>query len=449
MNCANHPDRERAAFCQNCGKPLCTECARTVGTSIFCEPCLAARVVGAAAPGYGYAPGPTSGPIPGTIPGTVPPVAAEPNPGLAALLGFIPGVGAMYNEQYAKGIVHLIVFAILISLTNDVNGIFGLFVAGWVCYMVIEAHHTARARRDGTPLPNPFGLNDLSERLGFGKAWPQPPTPPAPPYTPPPAGSYGDPAAPPSPGYSSVYGSAPVSSFVDSTPGFNPAAGAVPPTTPPYTSPYSSGYVPPAASWGAPQDSAYNYVPPIPPVPPVPPMPPYVDPNLPYQRRVPAGAIWLIGLGVLFLFGNSGLFTIHLRYFGPFLLIGIGVWIFVRKMTSTGLGLENDGTPHYQYRLVDALRGSVWLFVTGFVWLLDAFHILSWGRSWPIFLIAGGILLFIRRTAEFPGANYPPTGYAPYSGAPPYTPPSAPPVTSTEIVPTQASTDITHDQEGR
>jgi hypothetical protein len=35
----------------------------------------------------------------------------EPSPGLAALLGFIPGVGAMYNEQYAKGIVHLMVFA--------------------------------------------------------------------------------------------------------------------------------------------------------------------------------------------------------------------------------------------------------------------------------------------------------------------------------------------------
>ena len=44
MNCANHPDRERAAFCQNCGKPLCTECVRNVGTSVFCEPCLAARV---------------------------------------------------------------------------------------------------------------------------------------------------------------------------------------------------------------------------------------------------------------------------------------------------------------------------------------------------------------------------------------------------------------------
>src|ERR1700683_2515553 len=72
----------------------------------------------------------------------------------------------MYNGQYAKGVVHLIVFAILVSLADE-HGIFGLFIAGWVCYQVIEAHHTAKARRDGTPLPNPFGFNDIGDRMGF------------------------------------------------------------------------------------------------------------------------------------------------------------------------------------------------------------------------------------------------------------------------------------------
>ena len=47
MNCANHPDRERVAFCQNCGKPLCQECTRTVGSAVYCEPCLAAKLAGA------------------------------------------------------------------------------------------------------------------------------------------------------------------------------------------------------------------------------------------------------------------------------------------------------------------------------------------------------------------------------------------------------------------
>src|SRR5258707_4253597 len=175
MNCANHPERERVAFCQNCGKPLCQECARTVGSAVFCEPCLATRLAGAPPSSSGYSYDPSSAHVNYVVDGVAPPprVPGATSPALATILGFIPGVGAMYNGQYAKGIVHLVVFAILVSLAND-NGIFGLFIAGWVCYQVIEAHHTAKARRDGTPLPNPFGLNDLSERLGFGKAWPSP-----------------------------------------------------------------------------------------------------------------------------------------------------------------------------------------------------------------------------------------------------------------------------------
>ena len=173
MNCANHPEREKTAFCQNCGKPLCQECTRVVGTAVFCEPCLAQKISGATPPPpAGNYVDPAAGPAAYGAPGPLPPpfVSGAPNPGLAALLGFIPGVGAMYNGQYAKGVVHLIVFAVLVSLA-DQHGIFGLFVAGWVFYQVFEAYGTARARRDGTPLPNPFGLNDLSERLGFGRAW--------------------------------------------------------------------------------------------------------------------------------------------------------------------------------------------------------------------------------------------------------------------------------------
>src|SRR5271170_5170310 len=229
MNCANHPDRERVAFCQNCGKPLCQECTRTVGSAVFCEPCLAARLTAAPQPpsggSYTYS-GSEAGvnyAVAGAIP--TPPRPGAPNPGLAALLGFIPGVGAMYNGQYAKGVVHLIVFAILVSLTNE-NGIFLLFVFGWIAYQVIEAHHTAKARRDGTPLPNPFGLNDLGERLGFGKAWP---------------------------------GSA--SSTASSA-----ASAAVPPTGSPYVAP-TPGYTPPTASWSAPWETYTT--------PPVQPIPPY------------------------------------------------------------------------------------------------------------------------------------------------------------------------------
>ena len=400
MNCANHPDRERIAFCQNCGKPLCQECARTVGTAVFCEPCLAARlastppgVPGDAASGANYV-------VDGVVP---PPVPGAPSPGLATILGIIPGVGAMYNGQYAKGIIHLVVFAVLIMLASDVNGIFGIFIAGWVVYQIIDANHTARARLAGTPIPNPFGLNDIGEKFGFGKSWP-------------PAAPYAPPAAPYAP------------------PPYVPPAGQTPP------------YTPPVSNWGAPPEG-YNYT--------APPASPYVapfvgnDPNLynpvPRPNRFPAGALWLIGLGLFFLIGNISIFHhFPARFFTPFLLIGLGVWLFIRKMTDYGDGLTDDGTPMYRLRLVRAMRGSIWIVVVGLMFLFASFNILSWGRSWPIFIIVAGLIAIIERSvfASAAAYNYPPA-------APPAPAPPPPPFTSTSIVPVNPQ-DLHHDdQEGR
>ena len=40
---------ERVAFCQQCGKGLTNETIRRVGSAVYCEPCLVARLEGAAA----------------------------------------------------------------------------------------------------------------------------------------------------------------------------------------------------------------------------------------------------------------------------------------------------------------------------------------------------------------------------------------------------------------
>lgn len=409
MNCANHPDRERTAFCQNCGKPICPECTRTVGTAVFCEPCLAAKLAGSGGAYTGTSAGANytaSGPIP--PPPIPPPIPGEPNPGLAALLGLIPGVGAMYNGQYAKGVVHLIVFAILVSLSNE-NGIFGLFVAGWVCYQVIEAHQTARARRDGTPLPNPFGLNDLGERLGFGKAWP---------------------------GTAATGATGPQTSTSDTTP----------PPASPYTQP--AGYPPPSgAGWSAPWDSYAS--PPIPPYGspayPVSPLDPALVP--PPRNRFPSGAIWLIGFGCLFLIGNAGLFHgFRIHRLVPLFLIAFGVWLFVRKMTDTGASLADDGTPTYRYRLFCALRGSIWIILVGVLFGLDTLNILSWGHSWPVLIIAAGVMVIFRKLSYPPPGAYPyPNPYDPNPYGPPPASAPPPPDPGNSIVPSPTQ----HDQEGR
>jgi hypothetical protein len=430
MNCANHPDRERAAFCQNCGKPLCAECVRNVGASVFCEPCLAARVAGSTPP-VGYGQQGRAG-YSASYPPVPPQGRSEPNPALAALLGFIPGVGAMYNEQYAKGIVHLVVFAVLVSLSHDggFSDMFGLFVAGWVFYMVIEAYHTARARRDGTPLPNPFGLNEISERFGSGRTWP-PGTGYGPGYS---GNTPGSGPTHPGPGAAGPGAAGPGAAGPDAA----GASSAGAPSSGAYAPPYSYPYVPPATHWGAPQD-AYSAVPPVTPVPP---MPVYPDPSLPYYRRFPSGAIWLIVLGVFFLVGNTGIFHIfHTHLFGPFLLIGIGAWLFVHQMTSTGRGLENDGTPDYRWRLASAVNSSAWVALTGMVWLLNSLQILSWSHSWPIYLIAVGLLSIFKRTMCGEYGSYSP---------PPAQPPAAAPVTTTDLVPSPPSPESPSDrQEGR
>ena len=150
MNCANHVDIPATAYCRTCGKPVCANCARDVRGVIYCEVCLASQVRGTMPPP----------PQPGAVtPGA--PTVASGSPGLAALLGFIPGVGAMYNGEYAKGFIHVLIFATLIWAADHVNDLFGLAIAAFCVYMPIEAYQTAKARSLGLQPPDPFGFNNL------------------------------------------------------------------------------------------------------------------------------------------------------------------------------------------------------------------------------------------------------------------------------------------------
>ena len=454
MNCANHPDREHVAFCQNCGKPLCQECTRKIGDAVFCEQCLAAKLAGAVAPApgaYSYI-DPASGiNISGSAAGgsytyansasgiytsgVIPPQPPHgaPNPILAGALGFIPGVGAMYNEQYAKAAVHLIVFVILVSLANT-NDVLGMLVAGWEFYMAFEAFQTARARRDGLPLPNPFGLNDLGQKLGFDKSF----------HTHAPA-----PGAVPTDPYASPYGTVP--------PAGVPPAGVPPGATgpaQPYATPYGSanpGAVPP--TWGVPPTPSWEqYAPPMPPMPPGVPL----DSQVPYPgNRFPAGALWLIGLGAIFLIFNAGFLNgFSGRLFLPVLLFGFAIFIFVRKMTNYGYSLSDDGTPNYRIRIFRALKSSVWLALVGLLFFLDEFTRLKWDRSWPLFIILGGVMTVLQR-AVYSGT---PAPAPPFGPTPPYVPgspygyanPPAQPSATAPISPAPASVVpvATHDQEG-
>jgi hypothetical protein len=74
---------------------------------------------------------------------------------LAFILGFIPGVGAIYNGQYSKGLIHVVVLGVLISIVNSGldawEALFGLLIALFFFYMAFEAYHTASRRQRGLP----------------------------------------------------------------------------------------------------------------------------------------------------------------------------------------------------------------------------------------------------------------------------------------------------------
>lgn len=264
MDCVNHPGKPVTAYCQNCGKPLCAECV-TAGVlrqasrgMILCQECIDAWQ--------------TANPY-------VPPAPGTPIPSLAAILGLIPGVGAMYNGQFIKGLIHVGIFAVLISAAN-LYGIFGLFIAAWIFYQAFEAYYTARAKRDGTPLPDPLGLNEVGNWLNVGGGWMN---------------------------------------------GGRPAA--------PHFSPN-----PQQAAQSGPASQQAPFVPPVPPpaaeayVPPVPQPPPPVG----WKRKEPIGAIVLIVIGVLFLLGQLDILSGRiLEYAWPVLLIVLGLWMMIRRLTDS------------------------------------------------------------------------------------------------------------------
>ena len=157
MNCAIHTQTPAVAYCRTCGKALCENCKRDVMGAIYCEPCIAVRLQGA---------------TPAATPAAV--VSGTPSPGIAAWLGIIPGVGAMYNGQFVKAFIHVVIFAGLIAISDHVRGgaepLFALLTCFFWFYMIFEAYKTAKARQMGLPPPDPLGLDRM-----FGVHEDQPP----------------------------------------------------------------------------------------------------------------------------------------------------------------------------------------------------------------------------------------------------------------------------------
>jgi hypothetical protein len=176
MTCVNHPDVAAVAYCRECGKPLCASCQVTAFGTVYCAdhaPAAAANVAGNAADNPYAAPPPPSAGDTYAAPVAAVPAPGAPSPGLAFLLGFIPGVGAIYNGQYAKGVIHVVILGLLMSIadapgSNDLAPLFVLLSILWFFYMAFEAYHTALKRLRGQPVDEFSSLFSIKGRDGAG-----------------------------------------------------------------------------------------------------------------------------------------------------------------------------------------------------------------------------------------------------------------------------------------
>jgi len=150
MKCSLHTEVDATGYCRNCGKPLCPACTRDVRGALYCETCLAGLLSAPPAPAG---------------------AGAGPHPGAALALGFIPGLGAVYNGEYVKALIHVLVFAGLIAaessnIPDAYHAFLGLAIGCFYFYMPVEAYRTAKARQAGQLEPAPPGMMEGRRPVG-------------------------------------------------------------------------------------------------------------------------------------------------------------------------------------------------------------------------------------------------------------------------------------------
>lgn len=164
MNCAVHPDREASGYCRHCGKAMCGECSHKVRDVLYCEDCLAQHV--------GLAPAAAAAGAPEAAqPGTGAAQSGH-SPVVAFLLGFVPGLGAVYNGEYNKAILHIVIFGgIIVGISSNfgdstMQGFLIFLLCIFPFYMAIDATRSAKAKITGEPLADP--LANWNEKRALG-----------------------------------------------------------------------------------------------------------------------------------------------------------------------------------------------------------------------------------------------------------------------------------------
>ena len=176
------PDTKIVGYCRTCGKALDEAGVHTSHGTIFCQEHVPMEIPTSPGAAASSAPPPMDSPYtaPYTAPYSAPQTTGAPwnsgqapppvpnadvSPGVAFVLGLIPGVGAIYNGQYAKGLIHVFIIGMMFTILNanrpgpGLEPLLILMLIGFWAYMPFEAFHTSRKRRYGQPVDEFSGLS--------------------------------------------------------------------------------------------------------------------------------------------------------------------------------------------------------------------------------------------------------------------------------------------------
>jgi hypothetical protein len=139
MFCVFHPTNAATAHCASCNRPLCAACDHRIKAQPFCEDCIVRGVDVLRRP---------IAPIVAPQPAAYPPYVPHhtPGAGLATLFALVPGLGAVYNRQNLKALVHFVGSVGLMELGASTGlGVFGFGGFVFFLYTVIDANRSAKA----------------------------------------------------------------------------------------------------------------------------------------------------------------------------------------------------------------------------------------------------------------------------------------------------------------
>jgi len=159
MNCSYHLKNPATVQCSQCARALCPACDHRIRGFPFCQDCIVAGVEM-----LRYQRSQTS---------DANVIRRQTSPFIATFLSlFVPGLGAAYNGQTSKAIVHFAVFASFFQMAVVTNGvaIFVLGVFGTWLFGAVDACRTAQLMRAGLA---PDAEEDAITRQLYGNpvAW--------------------------------------------------------------------------------------------------------------------------------------------------------------------------------------------------------------------------------------------------------------------------------------